>query len=153
MLEHHAKLHAGPLGRLDQAQRALARALERLLQEDVLARGGEALHQLQVCVGRRQDHHHVDRRVIQGAVEIAGEREVKALGERTPPRLAAAEGVGDLDPILQIEQAFGVRADGHAEADHGDAVPGHDGAFCRRASIFYYACWSSRYRTALRTAL
>ena len=60
-LEHDPELDARGLGRLDQAQRPLGRALERLLQQDVLAGGGETLDQLQMRAGRRQDHHRIER--------------------------------------------------------------------------------------------
>ena len=100
---------------------------------------GKAQGQLQVRVRRRQDHDRIDRGVVDDAVEIAGHWKVEALGERPAPRLAPAEGIGDLDPIPQVKQAPGVGRHGHAETDDGDAALAHDAAAPARVHGSYYA--------------
>jgi hypothetical protein len=76
-------------------------------------------------VRRRKDHHLVDRGIARDPLQVAGRRKVEALGKGPAPRLAPAERMGDVDPILEVEQAPGVGGHGHAEADHGDAVSAH----------------------------
>ena len=58
-------------------------------------------------------------------VEAAGERKRKFLAERLAPRRARAERGGDLDAVLQVDQAPGMRRHRHAEADDRDPMLGH----------------------------
>ena len=110
---------------LDQLDRAFARDLERLFQQDVLAGRRAFLDQIEMRVRRGEDLDAIDALVGEDRVETAGERKRKLLAERLAPRLARAERGGDLHAVLQVDQALGVRRHRHAEADDRDPVLGH----------------------------
>jgi hypothetical protein len=106
--------------------------LERLLEQDVLARLCAALDQLEVRVRRREDQHRVDRAIVEDDFEPVGEREFsemrEALGELGAALGTRAVGIRDCHARLEIDQALGVRRDGHAEADYCNVDGAHGAA-------------------------
>ena len=125
MLQHHAERDAGLARGFDKLDGALGRNLERLFQKDVLARRRALAHQIEMRVRRRENLDAIDRLVGEDRVEAAGERKREILGECFAPRLARRERMHDLDAVLQVDEALGMRRHRHAEPDDGDAVLGH----------------------------
>src|SRR4051812_30456283 len=108
----------------------------------MLAGRGTSLGDLEVRVGRSEDQHGADRAVLKNGLETLAKRKLELRGESLATRGARAEGVGDFGAVLQVEQAFSVRRDGHAEADDShpnshraprDCRPGSSCALSRRA--------------------
>jgi hypothetical protein len=122
VLQHDAEPHAGHTGRSHQRFGARGGDLDRLFQQDVLAGGGAAARDIEMGIGRRQDQHGLDRAIVQDGLELLGERKIEVFAESFPPRRRRTVGVDDLDPIRQIAERPGMRGDGHAETDQGDAL-------------------------------
>ena len=58
-------------------------------------------------------------------IEAVGDRERKFLRERRASRRTRTERRHDLDAVLQVDQAFGMRRHRHAETDDRDAMLAH----------------------------
>ena len=125
VLQDDAERDAGSAAGRHQLFRARRRHVQGLLEKHVLAGAGECARDLQVGVGRGEDGRHADAAVRQDVAEVVRGGKGEAGRERRPARRRRAHGAGDLRPILQIEQALGVRRHGHAEADEGNAVSRH----------------------------
>jgi hypothetical protein len=91
----------------------------------MLAGLGGLPDEIEMGVRRREDQDRVDAPVRQQHVEIAREREGKAIGEGASAPFARAKGVGDLNAIPQVEQALRMRRHCHAEADDAEPVARH----------------------------
>jgi hypothetical protein len=115
VLQHHAELHV-PAG-LHELFGARGGNLERLLEQDMLARGGAARDKLQMRVRRREEEHGIDGAVLQDRVELVALREGEALGEASSSFLRRTIGIGDLHAMLEIEQALRMRGHRHAKPD------------------------------------
>ncbi len=121
MLEHDPELHARGLRGLDQLRCPLGRALERLLQKDVLAGGGEAPDQLEVSVRRGQDHDRVDRGVARDLLQVVAKREVEALGERRRRASLRLKAEATSTRSARSSRLLACGRHRHAEADDRDA--------------------------------
>jgi len=81
MLKHDAELHARALAACDDGFCARRVGLERLFEQDVLARRGKAFDERQMGPRGRQDQRGVDRSVGDDRIEIPRQREIEPLGE------------------------------------------------------------------------
>src|SRR5216110_2990628 len=89
--------------------------LQRLLEQDVLARRGELFHELEMRVRRREDQDRVNALVVNDLVERIRLRKRKALRELRPASRRRAVRIRNF--YLQVLQALRVRRDGHSQAD------------------------------------
>ena len=89
----------------------------------MLARGGRALDQCEMAVGRGQEQKRLDRGVGEHLVERGRERIGVACGERLPPRLARRVAARDLDPCRELLQALEVGLERHAQAYDREPPP------------------------------
>ena len=121
MLEHDAEGDARVAARPDELLGLLGRGLDRLFEQHMLAGRGASAGDVEMGVRRREDRYCVDRCVVEDRVEAVAERKVEPRAERLAPRRARAEGVGDLDLVGEVDEAFGVRRDRHAQSDDGNA--------------------------------
>src|SRR5215510_6917680 len=83
---------------------------------------------LKMRVGGRQHGGNIDAVVVQHRLETIADGKGKARGKRLPALQAGTEGMADLNPIRQIDEALGMGCDGHAKADQGDAPATHEEA-------------------------
>ena len=98
------------VGSLDQVRRASGRNLQRLFQQNVLAGRRAFLDQIEMRVRRREDLRRSRRFCRRGSRRgSSASGKGNLLGERLAPRRARAEGSGDLDAVLQVDQALGMR--------------------------------------------
>ena len=70
----------------------------------------------------------LDGAIVEDRFQPVAERERKPRGERLAPFGAGAEGIGDLDAVLEVQKPLGVRGHGHAETDQCDACLCHGAA-------------------------
>ena len=129
----HAGDHAGGAGGGRGARRLLGRAPDRLLAEDVLARGARGLDDVDVEHVGRGDHDDVDIGVLADDTPVVGDlaeperrrRLVPAGGHRVAAhdevRLAGPVGKERRDPPV----GAAVRLAHPAESDHSDPDPHH----------------------------
>src|SRR5262245_66625524 len=80
-----------------------------------------------VRVGGRQHGGNIDAVVVQHRLETIAQGKGKARGKRLPALQAGTDGMADLEPLRQIDEALGVRSDGHAKADQSNAPTAHVG--------------------------
>jgi hypothetical protein len=122
VLKDDGEPSARALHGLNGAARPRDRSVDRFLQQHVLPSSGAALHELQVRVGRRQDHRRLDRAVLEYALEVVGHG-IAVSGREGLAALGAGRIAGrDLDPVRELLEAPDVRLQGHAEPDDGDAA-------------------------------
>jgi hypothetical protein len=81
-----------------------------------------AAREIEMGIGRRQDQHSLDRAIRQDGFEPLTEWKIEVAAEGFPPCRRRTVGVDDLDAVRQIAERPGVRGDGHAETDQGDAL-------------------------------
>ena len=126
MLQHHAERDAGLARRSRPARRARSVETSSGFSSRMCLPAAAHLRTRSRCVfGGVRISTQSTRLVGEDCVEAAGERKRKFLAERLAPRFARAERVHDLDAVLQVDQALGMRRHRHAEPDDGDAVLGH----------------------------
>ena len=106
VLQDDAELGACGLDRINQRLGAFKRDLHGLFQEHMLAGPRGALRELEMRIGRRQNHDRVDRAVSEDRVDVAGHRKTPALGEGGAPCFGRAVGGRDLDPVLADRAGF-----------------------------------------------
>jgi hypothetical protein len=134
VLQHDAEFYSGALGRFHQFGGTLETDFQRLFQKHMLAGLGRTAHQVEMGVGRRQDHHGIDGPVGEDGVEIVADGQAVGVGEGLAPGLGRTVAGGDLDTVGEVGQAFRMGGDGHAETDDGNAgfrhgsVPGRSSA-------------------------
>lgn len=87
----------------------------------MLARFGSLPHQIEMGARRREYHDGRDRRIMEDRLGGVASRETIGLGKGIPPRGRGTEGGSDLNSLLEVQQAFGMRRSRHAEPDHADA--------------------------------
>ena len=110
-------------GQGDQLARLRRRHRQRLLADDVLARGEDGLGLRQMQIIGRGDMDGVDRRVVeQGLERRVGARDAERLGPGRAAFRGAAEHAADLD--ADAAQGFDVDRADEARADHGRADVG-----------------------------
>ena len=125
MLQHHAESHAGVATGFHHLLGAGGRNFQRLFQQHVLAGFGGGENEIAMRIRRRQDRDAIDALVREDRVEIAGDRKLVFVRKRLAARFGRAVGRRDLDAILQIDEALGMRSDRHAKADDRHAMPCH----------------------------
>ena len=121
VLQADAETAVGATARRDQLLAALDRDLQRLLAQHMLAGGERRLGDRQMRVGRRQHHHRIDRRILDGARDIGGGGKAVAVGDILQPRLTARRGPHHAGAIGEIDQAARVRLQRVAQPDDGNA--------------------------------
>ena len=122
MLEDYAKGHSGLFSQRDQLFGAGGIAFQWFFQQDVFTCRRTALHDFQMGIGRRHDKHHVHTRIVENLRQIVTKRKIEAFGELRPTRCAAAESIGYLNPLAQVEQALSMRCYRHTKPDQGNTV-------------------------------
>src|SRR5689334_17222252 len=73
-----------------------------------------------MCVGRGKQQHRIDGRIGENRVDVVGHGETVGVGKSLPTLGAWTKGCLDLDALLQILKAPGMRRCRHAEADYAD---------------------------------
>ena len=124
VLEDDTGGDTGALGRSNDRLGPSQASLERLLHQDVLARSGDPLDQLEPRIGRGQQHDRVDVRRVQHRLEAVGDGQAEARveGSAAVGRRAPGE---HIDAVGELDQALGVRCHRHAEPDEADLSFGH----------------------------
>ena len=101
--------------------------LQRLFQEHVLAGRRAAPATMSRCVlGGVRTMTASTLGIIEDRLEAIAGRKGNCAGEGFAARRRRAEGVGDLDPVGEVDEAAGMGAHHHAEPDDRDA------SFCHR---------------------
>src|SRR5687768_16420687 len=87
-------------------------------------------------VRRREHEHRVYRTVFENGFQALAQRKAKARREVASSLRRRTECVSDLDAVLEIDEAFRVGRDGHAEADDAHPKSHRAQLDCRRGSSF-----------------
>ena len=116
---------------LDEGRRALGVRLDRLLEQDVLARRCGLRHELGVRPRRREDEHRVDRLVAEDGLERVDGAEAPRLRRLLAPLARRRERRRDFDAIGEVLQAERMGLERHAEPDDADAVLHQQTVWCR----------------------
>ena len=124
VLQHHRRRHARALDDKDQPLAALGGDLERLFQQDVLAGGAGALHQLEMAGRWRENGDGINGGIGEDRIEIATHLQAGGRRKGFTPRGTRRERSRHLRPAGQVFQALDMRPSGQAEPDQGDAMHG-----------------------------
>ncbi len=127
-LKNRRHLHAGFFRRLEQFVRARRGDLDRLLDDDVLARPDRRQRGLQVSAARRGDAYHMDVRTLHQFLHARrGKRHVPLLREGLPIVGIAR---GDSHQLAALRRGDGLRVKigDHADADDTETQRGRGGS-------------------------
>ncbi|RAI00828.1 TRAP transporter substrate-binding protein DctP [Acuticoccus sediminis] len=100
---------------------ACQRAVERLLDEEVLAGVERDLPQREVRVGRRQEEDGVGVRMGQRGVDVGVGGNAGGGGKRCRAVRCAGGGLNDFNAMGKISQSAGMGCDGHAQTNHAES--------------------------------
>jgi hypothetical protein len=126
MLEDNAQTPPGRARRCNQALGALQRQLQRLLDQHMLAGSEASLRHIEMAARRRQNQHGIDRRIVDGSLDVRGRAEGELLPVSADALGGAAGGPVDLDLVGEIQKAFGMGLRCGSEADDGQTDLFHD---------------------------
>jgi len=121
-LQHDAEPPAVTQRQPHQPIRIPRRQSHGLLDQQMFARGQRPPRQLDMCRRRGQQQQGFDTFIAQHAVDIGRGGKGKRLGEKPAALGRPAAGPDDLGSVPQIDQAFRMRSDRHAEAEDGEAA-------------------------------
>src|SRR3954470_5070768 len=149
MLEHDAEPPVGATTGLHELGRFVHRDLERLLHKHMLARREGAGRHLEMCVRGRQYDDRVDSGIGDRLIKIGRGPERECAGKFGRSLRTTSRGPADVDLVLKVQQALGMRQRSRTETDKGDS----DGHSTRSFSISASprACASSASRVTVKT--